>query len=177
MSFLKKLINKIPENIRPFVIRGAILLIVWELLYTFVLMPIGFPDDQLTELVQYGGMEVLKWFYTDVSADGNTIILDGVDAVDIARQCNGLELIVLYLGFLLCVPTNFKRLLAYSVVGAIVIYILNIFRTAALAAMFEQSHEMADFAHHYLFKIIIYAVVFLGWVLYLKKPKANEPKS
>ncbi len=177
MSFIKNIINKIPPNIRPFVIRAAILLIGWELLYTFILMPAGIPDDQLTQVVQYGGMEVLKWFYTDVRADGNTIILDGVEAVDIARQCNGLELIVLYLGFLLCVPTNIKRMVAYGVIGTLIIYTLNIFRTAALAAMFEQSHKMADFAHHYLFKIIIYAVVFLGWVLYLKKPKANESKS
>lgn len=174
MSFIKNIINRIPENIRPFVLRGAILLIAWELLYTFILRPIHIPDDQLTYIVQYGGMEVLKWFYADVQADGNTIILNGVESVDIARQCNGLELIVLYLGFLFCVPSSFKKMLAYGVIGTLVIYTLNIFRTAALAAMFEQSHEMADFAHHYLFKIIIYAVVFLGWVLYLKKPKTNE---
>ena len=177
MSFIKNLINKIPANIRPFVVRAAILLVAWELLYTFILMPLGTPDDQLTDIVQYGGMEVLKWFYEDVQADGNTIILNGVESVDIARQCNGLELIVLYLGFILCVPTSIKRMLAFGIIGTLIIYTLNIFRTAALAAMFEQSHEMADFAHHYLFKIIIYAVVFLGWVLYLKKPKTNESTS
>ena len=91
--------------------------------------------------------------------------------MSIARQCNGLELIVLYLGFIICLPSSAKRMLIYSIVGIVVIYILNIIRAALLAVMYAESHSMTDFAHHYVFKIAIYAVVFYGWVLYMKKPK------
>lgn len=173
MSFLDKIKKAIPANIRPFVIRAAILIVAWELLYNFVLRPWGTPDDQLTRIVQVGAMKLLSLFYTDVGEDGNVIVLNGAKAVSIARQCNGLELIMLYLGFIFCLPTNAKRMITFGVLGVLVIYFLNIVRTALLAAMYNANHSMTDFAHHYVFKIVIYAVVFLGWVLYMKKPKQD----
>lgn len=175
MGIFQKIKNSIPANVRPFLLRAAILIAVWELLYNFLLKPAGIPDDQLTRLVQVGAMKLLSWFYTDVGEDGSKIVLNGKDAVSIARQCNGLELLVLYLGFILCLPTNTKRMLSFAIIGVLVIYILNVIRTALLAAMYDQDHSLTDFAHHYVFKIIIYAVVFLGWVLYMKKPETNAP--
>lgn len=174
MNLFQKIKSTIPENVFKFLVRAAILVAVWELLYNFVLRPAGIPDDQLTRIVQLGGMKILSWFYTDVSEKGSLIILNGREAVSIARQCNGLELIVLYLGFILCLPSSFKRMFAFSFVGILVIYVLNVIRTALLAAMYYQDHSLTDFAHHYVFKIIIYAVVFLGWVLYMKKDKKDE---
>lgn len=174
MSFFSKIKNAIPENIRPFLLRAAILIAAWELLYNFVLKPSGIPDDQLTRIVQVGAMKLLSFFYTNVGEDENVIILNGSRAVSIARQCNGLELIVLYLGLLFCLPSSPKRMILFGTVGVLVIYILNIIRTAMLAVMYDINHSMTDFAHHYVFKIVIYAVVFLGWVLYMKKPKQHE---
>lgn len=174
MSFIDKIKNAIPENARPFIIRAALLIIAWELLYNFVLRPSGIPDDQLTRIVQVGAMKLLSLFYTDIGADENVIVLNGSRAVSIARQCNGLELIVLYLGFIICLPSNAKRMISFGVIGTLIIYILNIIRTAILAVMYDINHSMTDFAHHYVFKIVIYAVVFLGWVLYMKKPKQHE---
>ncbi len=174
MSFISKIKNTIPENIRPFLLRAAILIVAWELLYNFILKPSGIPDDQLTRIVQVGAMKLLSFFYTDVGEDENVIILNGSRAVSIARQCNGLELIVLYMGFIFCLPSSPKRMILFGAIGVLVIYILNIIRTAILAVMYDINHSMTDFAHHYVFKIIIYAVVFLGWVLYMKKPKQHE---
>lgn len=174
MGVFDQVKKAIPVNIRPFLLRAAIAIVAWEMLYNFILRPTGVPDDQLTAVVQWGAMKLLAWFYTDVSAFNNIIVLNGHRAVSIARQCNGLELIVLYLGFIICLPTNAKRMISYGIIGTIVIYILNIIRTAILAVMYVQSHSLSDFAHHYAFKIVIYAVVFLGWVLYMKKPKQHE---
>ncbi|MBW7914682.1 MAG: hypothetical protein H3C54_13510, partial [Taibaiella sp.] len=69
MSFISKIKNAIPENIRPFIIRAAILIIVWELLYNFVLRPSGIPDDQLTRIVQVGAVKLLSFFYTNIGED------------------------------------------------------------------------------------------------------------
>lgn len=173
MSTTNKIKNAIPAQVRPFLVRAAILVAVWELLYNFVLKPSGIPDEQLTAMVQWGTIKLLSLFYDNLGQDGNIIIINGENAVSIARQCNGLELIVLYLGFMLCIPTSLKRFLIFSVVGLLVIYFLNLIRSAALAVMYLQNHAWTDFAHHYVFKIIIYAVVFYGWVLYIKKPKAD----
>lgn len=174
MSIISKIKEIIPANIRPFVIRGLILAVVWNLLYHLLLKPIQIPDLQLTILVQEGSVWLLNFFYDNVEKVGAGIAIEGVRSVNIAHQCNGLELIVLYIGFIFCVPSNVKKMTSYIVIGTIVIYILNIIRAALLAAMYYNDHSMKEFAHHYVFKIIIYAVVFLGWVLYMKKPKRES---
>jgi exosortase/archaeosortase family protein len=170
MSNTKKLI---PDNIKPYIIRALILVVGWNLLYHLWLRPIGIPDTQLTSAVQAGAVKVLSLFYSDIVTQGPGIAINGTQSVRIAHQCNGLELIVLYLGFIICVPTNAKRMILFALIGTVVIYILNIIRTAGLASMYYNGFAFADFAHHFAFKIAIYAVVFYGWVLYMKKPKQD----
>lgn len=170
-----KTINKIlPANIRPIIIRGALLIFGWTLLYKFVLGPSGIPDNQLSKLVQIGTAEMLSWFYPNITQYGTVVYIDGVASVSIGHQCNGLELAALYIGFLLCFPSNFKKILIYSIVGFLAIYILNVIRCAVLAVMYINHNDLTDFAHHYAFKLVIYAVVFYGWVLYTKKPSVKH---
>ncbi len=175
MSFNLK--NVLPQSAKPFVIRALILFIGWKLLYHILLERIGIPDEQLTAAVQIGTIKLLTPFFDTVTPIDTSIIINGVKSVNIAPECNGLELIVLYVGFILCLPSNWKKMLAYILIGSVVIYLLNLVRTALLAVMYYQSHSMTEFAHHYAFKIIIYAVVFVGWLLYVRKRKANVTES
>lgn len=164
----------IPKSIQPFIIRAVALFMGWKLLYIFLLRPYEMPDAQLTRWVQKGAVWLLSLFYSNVGEEGSSILLNGVKSVNIAHQCNGLELIVLYIGFILCIPTKFVRMVGYIVIGTIVIHALNVVRAAILADMYYKQHAMAHFAHHYAFKLVIYFVVFLGWMMYVKKMKKNE---
>ncbi len=163
----------IPANIRPILIRGIFLVVSWTLVYKYILAPLGIPDNQLSKLVQIGTAEFLSWFYPNVTQIGTMVIIDSVPSVSIGHQCNGLELNALYVGFMLCFPGSFKKILIYTIVGFTAIYLLNVLRCAALAVMYINHHYLTDFAHHYAFKLVIYAVVFYGWVLYSKKPAAK----
>lgn len=175
MSFNLK--NVLPQRAKPFVIRALVLFIGWKLLYHLLLERIGIPDEQLTAAVQIGTIKLLTPFFDTVTPIDTSIIINGVKSVNIAPECNGLELIVLYIGFILCLPSNWKKMLAYILIGSAVIYLLNLVRTALLAVMYYQSHSMTEFAHHYAFKIVIYAVVFAGWLLYVRKEKRNVTES
>lgn len=166
---VKRVQEVIPANVRKFLIRAIILVAGWNLLYHLLLKPALFPDKQLTDFIVWGTVKFLSLFHSDVTNIGNNIYLYGVRSVNIDHQCNGLELIVLYIGFLLCLPSSFKKMFVFSMVGIIVICLLNILRCGALAWMFLNMRTVVDFAHHYAFKLIIYAVVFYGWVLYSKK--------
>ena len=166
---IKKIQEVLPANIRKFFIRALILIVGWNLLYHLLLKPALIPDGQLTDLIVWGTVKVLSIFHSDVTNVGHNIYLYGVRSVNIDHQCNGLELIVLYIGFILCLPSSFKKMFSYAMVGIVVICFLNMLRCGALAWMFLNMRSVADFAHHYAFKLIIYAVVFYGWVLYSKK--------
>ncbi len=166
---MKKIQEVLPANIRKFFIRAVILVVGWNLLYHLLLKPALFPDRQLTDLIVWGTVKVLSIFHNDVTNVGQNIYLYGVRSVNIDHQCNGLELIVLYIGFILCLPTNFRKMFSFAIVGIAVICFLNMLRCGALAWMFLNMRSVADFAHHYAFKLVIYAVVFYGWVLYTRK--------
>lgn len=161
----------IPANITKLLIRAVILFSAWGILYYLFLEPIGIPDNQLTAFVVWGTVKTLALFFNEVVAHGSSIFIHGIQSVNIANSCNGLELIALYIGFILIVPSTFKRMLSFILVGSITITFLNIVRCALLAWMYLHDMNLADIAHHYIFKLTIYAVVFYGWMLYSKSIK------
>jgi len=87
----------------------------------------------------------------------------------VADGCNALELYVLYLVFLFSFPAALKRVLLFSIVGIAIIYISNIIRLAGLASMNIHRVNALDMAHHYVFKMVVYALIFILWVLFTKK--------
>lgn len=127
------------------------------------------PDNQLTAFIEWGCIKMLSLFVASVHGVGHSVFVGNVQCVNIDPQCNGLELIVLYIGFLFCLPSNRWKMLGYAMVGTLVICVLNMMRCAALVWMFlHMNMNVVDFAHHFAFKLIIYAVVFYGWLLYSK---------
>lgn len=162
----------IPPHIATLLVRAALLFGGWLLVYSLIIAPWGVPDALLTGLVVKGTVALLSLFFADAHSVGHDIVLNGVEAVSIANSCNGLELIMLYLGIIILMPQSIKKMVLFISCGFVVITLLNILRCSALAYMFLHQMDLADFAHHYVFKIIIYAVVFYGWVLYTKNTKA-----
>lgn len=171
LAKLKSRYLGLPLNARIFLKRGIVLLVGWLLLYNLILKPIDIPDRQFTFLAQYCTAKILSLFYNDVQLAAPHIFIGGRDIVVITNPCNGLELFVLYIGFLLCIPASRKRFWAFAIGGTIVIFVINILRCMGLAIMSYNHSTLTDFAHHYAFKLIVYAVTFLGWMLYSKKEK------
>lgn len=172
ISTLKAYYYKLPAEARKFIIKALIIFIAWKLLYNFILIPINIPDQQLTYIVGKGAAWFLSLFYGDAGFEGmNFILINGHRTAKITPSCNGLELIVLFIGFLLCLPTTKKRFFLFVIAGIAGIIVLNILRCAGLAYMMLNHHSLTDFAHHYAFKIAVYAFVFYMWVLYAKKSR------
>ncbi|MCB4798122.1 archaeosortase/exosortase family protein [Neotamlana laminarinivorans] len=82
----------------------------------------------------------------------------------IADNCNALELFILYIGFIICMPSKFWRKVIYIVLGVILIDLINIFRCMGLIYLREYYHAYFDFAHHFLFKAIVYTFTLLIWM-------------
>lgn len=176
---------QIPPVIRRMIINGAIVLILWKLLYTFWLEPKRILDRPLTYIVASQTTSIMQmiWPESDYSfrsvekkhkGDENaviehvTILKDGKGTIAIADNCNGLEVMVLYSAFIFCIPAHLKRKLIFVVLGLLVIHLSNLARCAGLVVLHLNWPGMFDFAHHYLFKIMVYAISFGLWVWYLK---------
>ncbi len=163
----------IPSGIRKMLVKAVFLFTAWMLCYNLWLKPMGIPDIYFTRVVTSGTEQVLHFFYQDIRETESSIFINGVRSVNIANPCNGLELTALLIGVLICLPGSFKKKFLFSLGGTAGIILLNIIRCALLAWMFYGKMPLADFAHHYAFKLVIYLFTFACWVLFCKNLSFN----
>lgn len=180
-AFLKERVKSIlPTDVKLFLTRAFIIFICWKLLYHLVLFPIRTPDRQLTNLTAMSSAflyrslldepsVIFKEEYGEIDFPKAALYINNKRAIGIADPCNALELFVLYIGFIFCLPTTIKRQVTFIIFGIIGIFIANSFRCLGLAWLNFHHYSIADFAHHYLFKMIIYAMIFYAWMIYSKK--------
>lgn len=172
-----------PKVIKWFLIRALLLFLVWSLVYHFVLLPKRFPDKLFTNITANQTKLYLSIIYNTndfhISDESNvapkkTIFYKNKRIVGIADGCNGLEIYVLYISFLLCFPTNFKRLTIFSLIGIVSIFFANNLRCTIIGVLNFNSSLLTDVAHHYVFKLFMYGLLFFLWIKYTDKPTLNE---
>lgn len=183
MINLKSLKKDIPLPIRLFLGKALLFFIVWKIVYSFFLYDSKFLDYPLTthvaeaSTVFLNNSIFLSGFTTQrVFIEDDSLIIEASEiyhndklVLFIADACNGLELMVLYIGFIVCMPSKFWRKVIYILLGVIFIDIINILRCSGLIYLREYFHAYFDFAHHYLFKAVVYAATFLMWMVYSRK--------
>ena len=183
MISLNSIKKDIPLPIRLFLGKALLFFIVWKVVYSFFLYDSKFLDYPLTTHVAeassvfLNNSMLLSGFTTQrVFTEDNSLIIEASEIYHndnlvllIADACNGLELMVLYIGFIVCMPSKFWRKIIYILLGVLFIDIINILRCSGLIYLREYFHAYFDFAHHYLFKAVVYAATFLMWMVYSRK--------
>lgn len=176
-----------------FFLKALGLFVAWKVLYLSVLSPQEVPDGSLTRMIGRSTATVLNMlpgaadrYYTRQTMD--TLVLDGKAMVSpatdiyrngqvtlrVANACNGLELMVLYVCFILCFPAPAARKWKFALGGIMLICLLNVLRCTGLVLIFVHYHKYLDFSHHFLFTFVIYALIFLLWFIFTKKPRTND---
>jgi len=185
---LKQAYKDIPAGVKSFSKKALLLSFLWMVVYNYVLLPSRLPDRWLTNVTANATAFVLGKCYSQnfslqpattvnslgENVQGDKILLDKTSVIFIADPCNALKLFVLYIGFILCIPAGIKRRIGFAAGGVIAIFILNIIRCSALVWLWFTRPSLIDFAHHYVFTLIVYSCIFALWVWFCKKQTANE---
>ena len=192
---LKSILADFPPQIKTFLIRSFILFVVWKGLYLLLWSEKRTLDDPLTQIVAKHSVWVLNQI-----TPGNTFTAKPMIAVknfegeiqvsrvsridrnskpimNIADECNGLELFVLYFGFLLAMPAVIKRKIWFGLCGILIIHVVNILRCVGLGLLLMNWDTYFDIAHHYIFKIMVYSTIFILWVVFSKNLSFSTPKN
>lgn len=98
-----------------------------------------------------------------LSGGGTALLRNGKTSVGIADTCNGLELYVLYLAYIIAFPQKTKVKLLFLFAGLPLLVLINILRVVALASIYEYLPDFFLFAHHYFFTATMYIGIFLIW--------------
>ncbi len=191
---LKAKWNQVPTQVKQFLLKASIVLVVWKAIYLGFLAPARTLDGPLTYSVATLTTKALNLYthsgdYTSKNEtrlyrtnDGGTgvvaeqgIYYRGKALVFVEDACNGLELFVLYIALILLLPAATRYKVLYTVLGVLAIYTVNVFRCAMVAYMEIYYPAHVDFAHHYVFAFIVYAFIIALWLSYSNKVSFAGP--
>ena len=99
-----------------------------------------------------------------------------INIISIADACNALELMVLHIGFIASATMPSGKKLPYIFVGLLLILLTNITRCLALMYVYISFPNFFPFAHHYIFTLTIYLIIFLVWKRFIKEWISYEAK-
>jgi exosortase family protein XrtF len=183
--------KKVPPFIKLFLLKGLLFFVLWKALYLFLLLPHRVLDAPMTYTVSMGTTKALNFLdasntfsskagvyknvidevaHNDAQMD---IFASGKLILSIADGCNGLELFILYAGFIICLPASLWRKAIFLFFGSLMIFLVNILRCAILTLIALHYPRYLNFSHHYVFTFLVYIFIFSLWLLYTKKLSVN----
>ena len=187
MINLKSLIKDIPLPIRLFLGKALLVFVVWKVLYSGFLYDSEYLDHPLTTHVAEASATLLNNL-GDMSGfttrrENTSFVFEGgksiheisaiyhnnIISLHIANACNGLEVFILYIGFIICMPSSFWRKTKYIILGILLLDAINILRCVGLIYLIEYFEVYFEFAHHYLFKAIVYTATLIIWGYFARK--------
>ncbi len=130
--------------------------------------------DFITSLVAKQSTLLLSGFdfSTRVIPDGEipamAIWLDNKPVATIVEGCNAISVIILFIAFVVSFAQGFKKTVLFVFAGLVLIYAVNISRIALLSFLLYKYPEHTDFFHGVVFPVLIYSIVFLLWVLWIR---------
>jgi exosortase family protein XrtF len=162
-----------PSPLTGFIIKALSIYIIWFVSYDYFIAPDGSIDAWLDKKVAKHSSSLLRitGFNSDtVPGNRQTIVrINNNGMVGVGNPCNGLELFVLFAGFILCFPGPWKKKAWFIPLGILIIHFINVLRSAGLALIQFRSPESLDFNHHYTFTIIVYSIIFMLWIFWVNK--------
>lgn len=171
---IKQVISENRSAIR-FLGAAFILLLAWVVfssflpsvvqdMHYFIIKP---QADICANLLRLIGYEVDQDFM--VNGCEARLIFPGYGGVCVGSGCSGLELFVLFFGFIILMRGRLIDKIWFIPLGFLGILVLNIIRITLLAIIYYHKPEYLDFNHKYTFVIIVYGAIFGLWVLWVNK--------
>ncbi|MCB0457268.1 MAG: exosortase family protein XrtF [Flavobacteriaceae bacterium] len=104
--------------------------------------------------------------------------VEGTQVGTIIEGCNSLSIIILFMSFVVAFSGPIKKTVVFLFAGAVLIYSVNLVRIAILAIALYQYPQYQEPLHTIVFPGIIYGLVFVLWVIWVKSlnktKKANS---
>jgi len=179
--------RNIPGTVKIFLLRCLLLFAAWKIIFFCFLVPNATKISPFTyiagELTAQGLNLVtqthdyrskselgknLGFNYNFTYVLQQSVYFHNKKIVGIYDACNALDLLALYAGFILCMPAALKRKLIYSGAGIVLIFIVNIIRCMSITYLILYYPQQAEFAHHFVFVFIVYALIIVLWLLFVR---------
>ncbi len=179
-SMLSRLKKILPANkIARFLLTILILYLPWQLIDVYVAS--ADPTLIIVKIWLAGYHVLLKTnmllsvpllkIFTDVpvTTTYNTVTLGNHGTLLIGNPCLCADVICFFTFFIMAYPGRWKKKLWYIPMGIITIQLINVLRIVALCLIQIHHPEWMSINHKYIFNIIIFAYVFILWIIWITR--------
>jgi exosortase family protein XrtF len=156
-----------------FFAKALAIYVVWYLVYDLWMLPDGRVDAWLSEHIVRVSGALLSGMGFDVVASGRIVGLVGANMLEIVNGCNGIEVLGLFVGFVVAYPGRTENRYWFIPLGILVLYVTNVVRIVVLAITQLHVPAIFDVTHDYSTTAIFYAVVFVMWVFWVNYGARN----
>ncbi|MFV5702312.1 exosortase family protein XrtF [Flavobacterium sp. XS2P12] len=131
--------------------------------------------DIITRMVAENTNQLFQLFDANFRIEENEsqsfikLIYDQKYVGRIVEGCNAISVIILFISFVVAFSGKLKATLLFIFGGSLLIYVLNILRIAVLSALIFYFPKQEPFLHGVLFPLYIYGVVFILWLIWVRK--------
>ena len=143
----------------------------------------SYQPDYVTHLVARQTSQLLTDFGYDarvVPYPGYASMVLEVNSKPIAQiveGCNSVSVIILFVAFVVAFAQGVKKTLLFLLAGGVMIYVVNLFRIAFLTLALNKYPEQEELLHNIVFPGIIYGMVFLLWVVWIRMIRTEKKES
>lgn len=131
--------------------------------------------DPITGAVTSQTAEVVSWFGYNTEAvpliDKKIadLLVNNKVVLSVYEGCNGVNVWIIFAAFLFAMGPISKSMFYFVLIGTILIHVSNLIRIGLLAAVYMYLPHYWYFSHKYLFTAFIYVVVFILWIIWVRK--------
>lgn len=97
------------------------------------------------------------------------IFIENRAGVLIGSGCSGLELFLIFAGFIIIFKGGIRHKFWFVPMGLALILVLNILRISGLTLINYYAPEYLDFNHKYTFVVVVYGAIFLLWLWWVNR--------
>ena len=157
-----------------FLAKALLLYVAWNFLYYDWIVPRTALEEKMTTGIAASSATLLKvWGYLaeaehyydpDGTYRHSEVLVNNMPGILIANPCNGLSLIVLFAGFIIAYPGNWKWKTGYILAGSLLVFAINLIRIQLLIFNYLYSEQSFEFNHKYTYTIVVYLCIFMLWL-------------
>lgn len=160
--------------LQSFIAKAVVLYLLWLSVYELYILPSTLADEWVISNLVFLSAKLMHLFadtiyYSTVDIEFQMVGIDGAHPVWIGAPCNGLSIIALFIIFIIAFPGPVKHKIWFIPAGILGIHAINVLRICALAFIQLKWTSALEFNHTYTFTIMVYAFIFMLWVIWVKK--------
>lgn len=142
----------------------------------------SYPPDFVTNLVARQSSAIINGFdyVAEVAPNPNEptmkLVVNGKFLARIIEGCNSISIIILFISFVIAFAEGSKKTILFIFTGSVLIYAVNIIRIVLLSIALYEYPEYKDLLHGVVFPGLIYGMVFLLWILWIRMLSQTKPR-